>query len=69
MPKYVYDCPKCGQFEVEQRINDEPLDDHPGCGHPVQRLIPQTSFSLKGAGWYSDGYVTATTSDKGSSDA
>lgn len=57
MPIYEYACQKCGEeFEVQQRITDEPLTEHEGCGGPVKKLISLTSFSLKGDGWYSDHY-------------
>jgi putative FmdB family regulatory protein len=57
MPIYEYACEKCGnEFEAEQRITEDPLKTHDGCGGPVKRLISRTAFSLKGGGWYSDHY-------------
>ncbi len=60
MPLYEYECPTHGRFEVSQRIVDAPLTvcTVPGCGQAVHKLISATSFSLKGGGWYSDGYQT-----------
>jgi putative FmdB family regulatory protein len=55
MPRYEYECPKCGSFEVTQRISDAPLERHE-CGEAVERRISKTAFSLKGGGWYADGY-------------
>jgi putative FmdB family regulatory protein len=55
MPLYEYACPKCGRFEVQQRITEPALTKHT-CGAKVERLISATSFQLKGGGWYSDGY-------------
>jgi len=55
MPRYEYQCQKCGTFEVNQRISDPALTHHT-CGAPAERLISQNAFSLKGSGWYSDGY-------------
>jgi putative FmdB family regulatory protein len=59
MPIYEYACDKCGhEFEVEQRITEDPLKTCPECrSRQVKRLISQTSFVLKGGGWYSDLYA------------
>lgn len=59
MPIYEYACPKCGTFEVSQKMSDPALATHETCGEPVERLISLTSFSLKGGGWYSDGYASS----------
>lgn len=58
MPIYEYVCDKCGQaFEVWQKMSDDPVETHEdGCGGPVHRVISQTSFTLKGGGWYKDHY-------------
>ena len=58
MPIYEYECGKCeSQFEVEQRITDDPIKTCPKCrSKKVKKLISQTSFVLKGGGWYSDLY-------------
>ena len=57
MPIYEYRCPECGhQFEQMMRISDAPPP-CPRCGTAeVRKLISQTSFVLKGGGWYSDHY-------------
>jgi putative FmdB family regulatory protein len=60
MPVYEYRCPECGDHEVEQRITDRPLEACGRCGSPVRRLISQSSFALKGAGWAGDGYSSST---------
>ena len=58
MPIYEYACAKCErEFEVEQRITDDPVKTCPHCrSRRVKRLISRTSFVLKGSGWYSDLY-------------
>ena len=58
MPIYEYACAKCeSEFEVEQRITEDPIKTCPQCrSRRVKRLISQTSFVLKGGGWYSDLY-------------
>jgi len=61
MPIYDYACDKCQhEFEVEQRITDDPVKTCPACrSRKVKRLISRTSFVLKGSGWYSDLYSSA----------
>ena len=60
MPIYEYACEKCkSEFELEQRITDDPLKTCPRCrSRRVKRLISQTSFVLKGGGWYADAYAS-----------
>ena len=59
MPIYEYRCEKCGDFERTQRISDPPLDRCPTCRRKVRRLISNTSFQLKGSGWYVTDYARA----------
>jgi putative FmdB family regulatory protein len=57
MPIYEYRCEKCQhQFDLFQKITDEPVKDCPECGGPVCKLISSTSFILKGSGWYVTDY-------------
>jgi putative FmdB family regulatory protein len=57
MPIYEYRCEKCGVFEETQRITDPALDKCPTCRRKVRRLISNTSFQLKGGGWYVTDYA------------
>jgi putative FmdB family regulatory protein len=57
MPVYEYECQKCGTFETTQRITDEPLSKCPTCKGKVKKLISNTSFQLKGTGWYITDYA------------
>ncbi|MBI1910194.1 MAG: zinc ribbon domain-containing protein [Deltaproteobacteria bacterium] len=59
MPVYEYKCAQCSQtFEISHKISDKPVQKCGRCGGRLERLISQTSFSLKGSGWYKDGYAT-----------
>jgi putative FmdB family regulatory protein len=71
VPIYEYQCSKCGEiFEAFQRINDKPLKQCKFCQGKVERLISQTSFQLKGSGWYLTDYARKSqppsSSDSGS---
>lgn len=57
MPIYEYECRACDTvFEVQQRMSEDPLKECPECQGEVKKLISATSFTLKGGGWYADGY-------------
>jgi putative FmdB family regulatory protein len=66
MPVYEYACEKCGhELEAEQRITDPPLKTCPRCkARKLKRLISQTSFVLKGGGWYADLYASKSSKEK-----
>ena len=58
MPIYEYQCTKCGEvFEAFQKITDEPLTQCKFCRSSVEKLISQSSFQLKGSGWYLTDYA------------
>ncbi len=58
MPIYEYQCGNCGvEFEEWQNISDAPVDKCPQCGGPSSRLISQSTFILKGTGWYATDYA------------
>ena len=63
MPIYEYQCSKCGVFEVTQRITEDALKKCPSCRSKVQKLISNTSFQLKGTGWYITDYGRGKGSD------
>lgn len=71
MPIYEYSCGKCGTFEVNQSISEDPLKRCPHCRAKVTKLISASAFHLKGGGWYADAYQkkssdSATSSGSGS---
>ncbi len=57
MPIYEYKCRKCGHgFEMMQRFSDQPVKKCPECSGTVDKLISQSTFHLKGSGWYATDY-------------
>lgn len=57
MPIYEYHCTSCqDDFEVTQKISDAPLKECPKCQGALEKLISQSSFVLKGSGWYMSDY-------------
>lgn len=62
MPIYEYVCNRCGyEFEITQKITDEPLKKCKKCGGKLQKVISNTSFVLKGTGWYKTDYANKST--------
>jgi putative FmdB family regulatory protein len=63
VPIYEYQCSKCGEvFEAFQKITDEPLSQCKFCQGKVEKLISQSSFQLKGSGWYLTDYARRNSS-------
>jgi putative FmdB family regulatory protein len=59
MPIYEYECNGCGKLhEIMQKITDSPLTKCPECGGDLRKLISNTSFVLKGTGWYMTDYAS-----------
>lgn len=53
MPVYVYKNLSTGEtFEIEQRITEPALTEHPESGDPVKRLIQPVGIAFKGSGFY-----------------
>lgn len=53
MPTYVYKNLVTGEtFEVQQRITEDALTEHPETGEPVKRLIQPVGIAFKGSGFY-----------------
>ncbi len=58
MPIYEYQCEACGNIvENWQKISDPPLEECEACGGRMRKLISQSSFHLKGSGWYVTDYA------------
>ena len=59
MPVYEYGCSKCGQqTEFFQKISDPPLCKCELCNGKMKKLISQSTFHLKGTGWYVTDYAS-----------
>lgn len=58
MPIYEYRCTACERVSEEWvRSFDSPDEqDCPYCGKPAKRIVSNTSFQLKGGGWYVTDY-------------
>lgn len=66
MPIYEYKCDGCGAIvEALQKFSDEPLTTCSHCQGSLKKLISQSSFHLKGSGWYVTDYAdkSKTTSE------
>ena len=70
MPTYEYRCPKGHEFELFQRMSDEPRTACPECGKIAERLLSGgAGLIFKGEGFYitdyrSDEYKKAASSEK-----
>ena len=65
MPIYEYTCQKCGHhLEVMQKMSDKPLTRCPECKGKLEKIFSQTSFQLKGSGWYASDYTGRGKADK-----
>ncbi|PID39987.1 MAG: FmdB family transcriptional regulator [Proteobacteria bacterium] len=57
MPLYEYECTQCGAVEEAiQKFSDAPLTTCSKCSGKLSKLISQSSFHLKGTGWYVTDY-------------
>ncbi|CAB4868315.1 MAG: hypothetical protein F2799_02900 [Actinobacteria bacterium] len=58
MPVYEYKCEKGHQFEVIQRMAEDPLTECQECGAPAQRILFAPAVHFKGKGFYNTDYGT-----------
>ena len=64
MPIYEYECPKCGRFEVIEKVAESPSKksrpcETPGCKEKMKRVMSASAFVLKGSGWYKTDYSSS----------
>ena len=68
MPTYGYRCGDCGhQFEIVQRISEEPLTTCPKCQGKLSKVLYPVGISFKGSGFYTTDYKDSGKSSEGSS--
>jgi putative FmdB family regulatory protein len=68
MPTYGYRCSKCGhQFEIVQRMSDEPLTTCPECQGKLAKILYPVGISFKGSGFYTTDYKGSGKSSDSSS--
>lgn len=66
MPIYEYQCVKCGhKTEVLQKFSDAPITECTACHGGMKKLISQSTFHLKGTGWYVTDYASKTGGNQG----
>jgi len=59
MPIYEYECTKCAhQKELFQKITDRASVKCEQCKSKMKKLISQSTFHLKGTGWYVTDYAS-----------
>jgi putative FmdB family regulatory protein len=53
MPLYTYRCNECNhEFQVRQRMVDDPLTECPVCNGGVRRIVSSVGVVFKGSGFY-----------------
>ena len=58
MPIYEYECTQCGNIEEAlQKFSDKPLTRCGNCKGKLTKLVSQSTFHLKGSGWYATDYA------------
>jgi putative FmdB family regulatory protein len=59
MPFYEYECTKCNHHtEVFQKMSEPPITKCEKCKGRMKKLISQSTFHLKGSGWYVTDYAS-----------
>jgi putative FmdB family regulatory protein len=58
MPIYEYRCERGHQFEVMQKMTDDPVLSCTRCEAPVQRVFHPVAVHFKGKGFYNTDYGT-----------
>lgn len=64
MPIYEYECTNCGNIEEAlQKFSDKPLKKCKHCSGRLHKLVSQSTFHLKGTGWYVTDYANKSKSE------
>jgi putative FmdB family regulatory protein len=65
MPIYEYRCTNGHEFEVIQRMADDPVEVCEQCGAPVERVFHPVAVHFKGSGFYTTDYAKKATAGAG----
>jgi putative FmdB family regulatory protein len=65
MPIYEYRCENGHNFEVVQRMSDDPVETCEVCGAPVERVFHPVAVHFKGSGFYTTDYKAKTKTPSG----
>jgi len=57
MPIYEYRCKDGHEFEVVQKMTDDPVTACEVCGKPVERVFSPVAVHYKGSGFYTTDYA------------
>ncbi|MBW1742500.1 MAG: zinc ribbon domain-containing protein [Deltaproteobacteria bacterium] len=58
MPIYEYECTSCRNItEAWQKFSDKPLKMCEHCSGKLHKIMSQSTFHLKGTGWYVTDYA------------
>ena len=61
MPTYAYRCNICGhQFEIIQKITDQPLEECPECKGKLAKLLFPVGIVFKGSGFHVNDYPSSS---------
>lgn len=66
MPIYEYRCKKGHEFEVIQRMSDDPVTECEECSAPVERIFNPVAVHFKGSGFYTTDYARSSKGGQGS---
>jgi putative FmdB family regulatory protein len=70
MPIYEFKCTNTACNNIEEHLvrHSDPLPSRcEKCASPIEKLVSQTSFALKGSGWYVTDYKGSNASSSGAS--
>jgi putative FmdB family regulatory protein len=69
MPLYEFKCDRCEKVtEFTLKFSDPHPQTCPQCNKGnLNKILSQTSFQLKGGGWYAQGYSSSSAKDSQSS--
>jgi putative FmdB family regulatory protein len=63
VPIYEYRCDNSHEFDIFQRMSDDPLTECEVCGAPARRVLSAPAVHFKGSGFYTTDYGPKKSSD------